>query len=171
MLYPITAVVLIVYIVAVWILGGVLQLKSPDIWVFRLGLSLIGIGAAAAWIWWRRSQQPGGVAAAPIDPSNEIDLIARDAEAKLAGARVAQGAHVANFPLIFLLGESGAAKTSIAVNSGLDAELLAGNIYQDNAVAPTRAANFWFTRNAIFAEAAGRLLGDKALWTRFVQRC
>jgi len=171
MLYPITAIVLVVYLAAIWILGGVLQLKSPDIWIFRLGLSLIGIGAAAAWIWWRKSQQPGGVAAAPIDPSNEIDLLARDAEAKLAGARVAQGSHIANFPLIFLLGESGAAKTSIVVNSGLDAELLAGNVYQDNAVAPTRAANFWFTRNAIFAEAAGRLLGEKGLWPRFVQRC
>jgi type VI secretion system protein ImpL len=171
MLYPLTAIILLVYLVGVWILGGVLQLKSPDIWVFRAGLSLIGIGAAAAWIWWRRSQQPAGGGAAPIDPSNEIDLLARDAEAKLAGARIAQGGHIANFPLIFVLGESGAAKTSIAVNSGLEAELLAGNVYQDNAIAPTRAANFWFARNAIFAEAAGRLLGDKGLWTRFIQRC
>src|SRR5581483_3065121 len=105
MLYPITAIVLVVYIVAVWIAGGALQLKSPDIWVFRGGLILIGLGAAAAWIWWRRSQQPGGVSAAPIDPSNEVDVLARDAEAKLAAARVAQGAHVANFPLVFLIGE------------------------------------------------------------------
>src|SRR3954447_23976254 len=121
MLYPLTVIILLVYLAVVWILGGVLQLKSPDIWVFRAGLSLIGIGAAAAWIWWRRSQQPAGAAAAPIDPSNEIDLLARDAEAKLAGARIAQGARIANFPLIFLLGEPGAAKTSIAVNSGLEA--------------------------------------------------
>lgn len=171
MLYPITAIVLVIYLAAVWILAGALQLKSPDIWVFRFGLSLIGIGAAAAWIWWRKSQQPAGVASAPIDPSNEIDILARDAEAKLAAARVAQGGHVANFPLVFVIGESGSAKTSIVVNSGLDAELLAGNVYQDNTIAPTRAANFWFARNAIFAEAGGRLLGEKGLWARFVQRC
>jgi type VI secretion system protein ImpL len=171
MLYAITAVVLVIYLAVVWILGGVLQLKSPDVWVFRGGLSLIGLGAAAAWIWWRRSQRAGGAPAAPIDPSNEIDVLARDAEAKLAGAKVAQGGRLANFPLIFLVGEPGAAKTSILVNSGVDAELLAGNVYQDNAVAPTRAANFWFARNAVFAEAAGRLLGDQGLWTRFIQRC
>ena len=48
--YIITGVLLLIYLVAVWILGGVLQMKSPDIWVFRAGLSLIGIGAAAAYI-------------------------------------------------------------------------------------------------------------------------
>ena len=51
LVYLITGIVVVVYLALVWILGGVLQLKSPDIWVFRGGLALIGIGAAAAFIW------------------------------------------------------------------------------------------------------------------------
>ena len=113
MLYLVTGIVLIVYLVAIWILGGALGLKSPDIWVFRAGLGLIGIGAAAAWIWWRRSRMASGAGAEPIDPSNEVDVLAREAEARLAAARIPQGSRIANFPRVYVLGESGAAKTSI----------------------------------------------------------
>src|SRR5437870_4322058 len=127
--YLITGILLLVYLVAVWIVGGVLQLRSPDIWVFRGGLALIGIGAAAAYVWWRRSR---GAAAAgpsePVDASNEIDVLMRDAEARLAAARVAKGTRIGNFPLIFVMGEAGSAKTSILVNSGLEPELLAGQV-------------------------------------------
>ena len=41
--YLITGIILLVYLVLVWMLGGWLQLKSPDIWVLRGGLALIGI--------------------------------------------------------------------------------------------------------------------------------
>jgi type VI secretion system protein ImpL len=170
MLYLVTGIVLVVYLVAIWILGGALNLKSPDIWVFRAGLGLIGVGAAAAWIWWRRSRMASGGGGEPIDPSNEVDILAREAESRLAAARIPQGSKIANFPLVYVLGESGAAKTSTLVNSGLDAELLAGQVYQDNAIAPTRAANLWFTRNFIFAEAGGRLFNEKGLWSRLLQR-
>jgi hypothetical protein len=114
-LYLVTGIVLVVYLAAVWFLGSALGLKSPDIWVFRAGLSLIGLGAAAAWIWWRRSR---GGSTEPIDPSNEVDVLAREAEARLTAAKIPQGSRIANFPLVYVLGESGAAKTSILVNSG-----------------------------------------------------
>lgn len=170
--YLVTGIVLLVYFVLVWILGGALHLKSPDIWVFRVGLALIGVGAAAAWIWWRRSRlASGGAPAEPIDASNEVDVLARDAETRLASARVPQGSRLANFPLIFLVGESGSAKTSILVNSGLEPEILAGQVYQDSNIAATRTANLWFTRNMIFAEAGGRLLGEPGLWQRLIRRC
>src|SRR5262245_35319546 len=118
--YILTAALLLVYLVAIWILGGVLHLKSPDIWVFRLGLWIIGIGSAAALVWWRRNQRGDGGNAQPADPSNEIDVLVRDAEARLAAAGIPKGSGLGNFPLVFLLGESGSAKTSILVNSGLD---------------------------------------------------
>jgi len=171
MAYVITGIILLIYLLLVWILGGVLQLKSPDIWVFRVGLALIGIGAAAAVAWWRRSRrsaEPGTTE--PVDASNEIDVLVRDAEARLGAARVPKGSRIGNFPLVFLIGETGAAKTTILVNSGLEAELLAGQVYQDNAIAPTRSVNLWFSRNAIFAETSGKLLGDRALWTRAIRR-
>src|SRR5437763_5178268 len=136
--YLITGLILLAYLAAIWILGSVLQLKSPDIWVFRIGLSLIGIGCAAAYVWWRRSKRAAGDGASePVDSSNEIDVLMRDAESRLAAARVPQGSRIGNFPLIFLVGESGAAKTSILVHSGLEPELLAGQVYQDNNIVPT----------------------------------
>jgi type VI secretion system protein ImpL len=169
--YLITGMVLLVYLVLVWILGGVLQLKSPDIWVFRIGLALIGIGATAAFLWWRRSRQSaGGGSSEPVDSSNEIDVLMGDAEARLAAARVSKGSRIGNFPLVFLVGEVGSAKTSILINSGLEPELLAGQVYQDNAVVPTRAANLWFSRDTVFAEAGGKLLGDRGLWNRAIRR-
>jgi type VI secretion system protein ImpL len=169
--YLITAVLLLAYLALVWILGSVLQLKSPDIWVFRGGLALIGIGAAAAYIWWRRSRgAAAGCAPEPVDSSNEIDVLMRDAEARLSAARVSGGSHIANFPLIFLVGETGAAKTTILANSGLEPELLAGQVYQDNNIVPTRSANLWFSRNTIFVEAGGKLLADRGLWSRAIRR-
>ena len=52
--YVATGIVLLAYVILVWLTGGWLHLKSPDIWVFRGGLALIGIGAAAAFVWWKR---------------------------------------------------------------------------------------------------------------------
>ncbi len=87
-------------------------------------------------------------------------LLVREAEAKLAAAKLEQGARVANLPVYLLMGESGSTKTSIMTHSGLEAELLAGQVYQNNAVVPTRAANFWFARRSVFVEAGGKLPGD-----------
>src|ERR1041384_5879855 len=169
--YVVTGIVLLAYLILVWLMGDWLHLKSPDIWVFRGGLALIGIGIAAAVVWWRRSrQQAQGGAGEPIDPSNEIDALIRNAESRLAAAKVPQGSRISNFPLIFLVGEPGSAKTSVLVNSGLEAELLAGQVHQEANVVPTRAANLWFSRNTIFVEAGGALLGQSGLWSRAIQR-
>src|SRR6266496_148101 len=170
--YVVTGIVLLAYVILVWLLGDWLHLKTPDIWVFRGGLALIGIGAAAAFVWWRRSrpQAQGGSPSEPVDASNEIDVLIRNAEARLAAARVPQGSRIANFPLVFLVGETGSAKTSVLLNSGLEAELLAGQVYQEANVVPTRSANLWFSRNTIFAEAGGALLGQRALWNRAIRR-
>jgi type VI secretion system protein ImpL len=170
MTYLITGVVLLVWLVLVWILGSALQLKSPDIWVLRGGLALIGIGAAAAFLWWKRGRTAAGGGAEPVDASNEIDILIRDTEARLAASRISKGSRIANFPLVLLLGETGSAKTSILVSSGLDPELLAGQVYQDNKIVPTRLANLWFSRNTIFVEGAARLLGDNGLWHRAIRR-
>src|ERR1051326_5033882 len=169
--YVVTGIILLAYVILVWLMGDWLHLKSPDIWVLRGGLTLIGIGAAAAFVWSKRSRiQAQGGASEPVDPSNEIDMLVRTAEAKLTAARVPQGSRIANFPLIFLVGETGSAKTSVVVNSGLEAELLAGQVYQEANVVPTRPANLWFSRNTIFAEAGGALLGQRGLWNRAIQR-
>ena len=47
------------------------------------------------------------------------------------------------------------------IHSGLEPELIAGQVYQEANVVPTRAANLWFARRSIFVEAGGKLAGRR----------
>ncbi len=100
---------------------------------------------------------------------DEISLLVKEAEAKLSAAKL-DGARIANLPVYLVIGESGSTKTSILINSGLDPELLAGQVYQNSAVVPTRAVNFWFARRAIFADAGGTLPADSGKWHKLIHR-
>jgi type VI secretion system protein ImpL len=102
--------------------------------------------------------------------ADEISLLIKEAENKLAAAKLEQGARIGNLPVYILLGDSGSTKTSAMMNSGLDAELLAGQIYQNNAVAPTRTANLWFARRSVFVEAGGKLPGDSGKWGKLIRK-
>jgi type VI secretion system protein ImpL len=94
----------------------------------------------------------------------------REAESRLQASSLGRHARLGNLPALFLLGESGSAKTSVIQHSGLEAELLAGHTGQDKVPVPTRTANLWFARQFIFAEAGGPLVADAALWGKFVKR-
>ena len=48
--------------------------------------------------------------------------------------------------------------------------VLAGQVYQDNAVAPTRAANIFFARGTVFVEAGGALMANPQSWTSLVKK-
>ncbi len=104
----------------------------------------------------------------PTSSDHEIDSLVREAQTRLASSKLAQGAKLSTLPLVFVIGETGSTKTSTILHSGLDPELLAGNVYQDNAVAPTRVANFWFARGMVFVEAGGALLSDPKRWARLL---
>ena len=115
----------------------------------------------------QKKKAQAAAAFAPEEPGSggdEIALLVRDAEAKLAAAKLEQGARVGNLPVYLLMGDPGSAKTSIMLHSGLEPELLAGQVYQADNVAPTRTANLWFSRRSVFVEAGGRLLADPAKW-------
>jgi type VI secretion system protein ImpL len=109
-----------------------------------------------------------GATGVPSGPDDEIDSLVRDAEGRLASSNLAQGARLSNLPVVFVIGEPGSTKTSTLLHSGLDPELLAGNVYQDNAVAPTRVANIWFARGMVFVEAGGKLLAEPKRWARLL---
>ena len=52
MLYWITTLVLLVYLVLVWVLGRFLPLHGSDVWILRGVLALLGIiGAAVAYFY------------------------------------------------------------------------------------------------------------------------
>jgi type VI secretion system protein ImpL len=171
--YLATGLALLGYLVVVWLLGSLLHLQGGSLWVLRIGLSVIGIAAAGVFLWFKRKeQQAAGEASGETagQGHEEIDAIIRDAEAKLAAARIEGGAKLGNLPAIFLIGEAGSTKTSTMIHSGLEPELIAGQVFQDTAVVPTRSANIWFARRTIFAEAGGRLMADNTGWQRLVRR-
>ncbi|MGK4495695.1 hypothetical protein ACSLVN_28190, partial [Klebsiella pneumoniae] len=65
---------------------------------------------------------------------------------------------------VFVVGETGTAKTSTVVHSGLDPELLAGQVYRDKDLIPTRAANIWYAHGAVLVEAAGKIVNETGGW-------
>jgi type VI secretion system protein ImpL len=110
----------------------------------------------------------GAPAAAAPAGGGDADPLIREANTRLAQSKAGVG--VANLPMIFVIGDKGTAKTSTILNSGLDPELLAGQVYQENAVAPTRAANIFFARGTVFVEAGGALMANPPSWTALVKK-
>lgn len=173
--YLSTGASLLGYMVLSFVTGKVmLKLEGMSLLLFMAVLGSIGIIAAGVWLWFRsRSAPAGGGEGAPAADSggtDEISLLARDADARLAVAKLAQGGGIRNLPAILLLGDRATTKTSVMTNSGLEAELLAGQVYQENAIVPTRAANFWFARKAVFAELGGKLLAEPQAWKSMIRR-
>jgi type VI secretion system protein ImpL len=169
---------LVSYYLFAWLATSLLNLTGVNLWVIRGFLGMIGLSGAGLFWWWksRREQRraASGQAAAGGGAtgvsSDEVDTLVRDAEARLAASNLAKGAKTSNLPVIFLLGPPGSAKTHTMVHSGLEPELVAGQVYHDNTVLPTRTANLWFSRQTVFVEAGGRLLAEPQRWMRLVRR-
>ena len=174
--YVIVSAALALYLVLVYLLGSLLGLKGGDLWILRGGLALIGLIATGAYIWYllkslkARAPARGAQQAGSGEPSGEVDLLLREAESRLSSSELGRKATLSSLPVILFVGKEGSAKTSSIVHSGLDPELLAGHVFQENLVAPTRTANLWFTRRAVVAEAGGKLPQDGGSWGRLLRR-
>jgi type VI secretion system protein ImpL len=168
-----TGAVLVVYLVLVWFIGTWLQLRGFDLWMLRGALWLIGLVAAGTFLWFhhkRKSAQADSAAAPEGRPeSSDIALLVHEASRRLKSSTLGRGATLGKLPLIFLLGESGSTKTTTVLHSDLEAELLAGQVFQDNNVLPTRVANIWYTREALFVDTAGDLVRQRDRWKRLIK--
>ena len=157
-----------------------LNLQGTNLWVFRLCMFLVLALAVGAIVWWlhnRQKAKPAGEMSSSAEgtPSagvtEDILLILREAEARVASStQLPRGTRLSSLPVIFLVGDSAAGKTCVATQSGLEPELLSGQVYQEGNIAPTRLANLWFARKAVFVEMGGKTLGDVNLWTRLLHR-
>src|SRR5712691_2295721 len=167
-----------VFFLTLGLLGAkFLHLEGPQWYLFVGLLSTLGLTASAFFYyfqkkWQERKEGSDGAAsgqpASGGDGSGEPNQAIRDADARLAQSKA--GAGMANLPMIFVLGDRSTAKTSSILNSGLEPELLAGQLYQDNAIVPTRAANIFFARGTVFVEAGGALMANPAVWARLVAK-
>ena len=138
------------------------------------GLVLIALIVLVA-VWFYLKKKKAKAAAAEADANapgtggdDEVDSLVREAERRLAASK--QGDRLTGLPIFFVVGDTGSTKTSVILNAGLEPELLAGLVYRDNNLVPTRTANLWFSRRTIFVEAGGKLPAEPARWTRLIRK-
>jgi type VI secretion system protein ImpL len=135
-------------------------------------LAAVTLLALAILLWYRNrkkanSEGQAGQSAAPT--AEEIDLAFYQVEAKLAAAKWGRRGRIRNLPVFLLVGDPGAAKTSIMLHSGLEPELLSGQVYRNSDVVPTTSVNTWLSQQALFVEAGGTLLSQPEKWKMLVR--
>jgi type VI secretion system protein ImpL len=173
MLYWITTLVLLVYLVLVWFLGHWMPLHGSDVWILRGVLALLGIiGGVVAYFYVYKVQKAkagSGEGDAQAGGADDLDGLVREAVRRLKHSTLGRGSNLGSLPLVFVMGDAGSTKTTVLIHSALDPELLAGQVYRDNEVLPTSAANIWYTRQAIFVDPAGSMMGQADRWRRLVR--
>lgn len=169
-MYWVTILVLLIYLVLVWVLGIFLPLRGMDVWILRGVLALLGLIGGAVVLWFqhkiKKAKEGAGDTAEPGGTS-DLDSVVRDAVRRLKQST--RGSDLASLPLVLLLGDSGSTKTTVLINSALDPELLAGQVYRDSDILPTSVANIWYTRQAIFVDPSGSMMSQPERWRRLVK--
>ena len=178
---------LFLYVCLAWV--GAAYLRPDEILHFGLLWTAIGLIVVLAFIigarlfgWWRLSRAKAAarpaahVRPAPMVHEDDAALAAliAEANANLAKSPAYAAKQVttplSGMPLYLLIGPEGSGKTSTFVNSGLEPQLLAGQVSGTGPPMPTRLCNFWVAKDAIFAELSGRVFsGDTARWTQLLK--
>jgi type VI secretion system protein ImpL len=170
--YIIAALVVAVALLLAFGIAALLHLQGAAYVVFVVIVVLIGIAAAVTILLLhfrskrQKEQEAGGSGSGE---TGELDLLLNDANRKLRSSQ--QGAKTLDaLPLLYVLGQSGAAKTSTVVQSGLDPELVAGTAAHGSEQASTEVLNLWFTGSAVLLELGASLRGNNASLARLVHR-
>ncbi len=164
----VAVVVFLLFLVAGWFVPGALALAGSRLWILRAGLWVLGLVASGLLLYylWPRAR----AAESPQAGVEDLDAVFAAARARLAQARAGKGARIGKRPLLLVLGPAGGAKTTIVTRSGLEPELLGGEVHRGEEVVRTDPANVWLAGDTLIVEAGGRLLQDDARWQRLVHR-
>ncbi len=163
--------IFLVYLALVIWGGFALHFEGTKLILFCVILGLIGALTTAFILWYLHKQSKAAAGAAGPDSPDAINLntLLRDANARIKQAGKAGVKSLASMPLIYVIGDENSAKTQTVLQSGLDPELLVGNVFQDGLIVPTQLANIWLAGNYIVVEAGGALLRQPGLWTRLLK--
>jgi type VI secretion system protein ImpL len=169
-IYLISLLFLLLASVLSWLAGPLFHLHGATVIVVRILILLAGLTAAvAALILDRRARGSSSPVVSTADTS-ELGSLIRDAHHRLASSQRAGGKSLDAFPLVYVLGDPNSAKTTSVLRSGLDPELLSGQVYRDENVLPTPTANFWYTKQGLLVEAGEALRRRPGLWKILVRR-
>ena len=166
-IWLIGTVLFLLFAIGAWILGPALGLRGQDLWVLRGGLWLLDFLAIGVLIWFLLRRSAKSPKRAP-EEEREIDAAVAAARSRLASSRLAGASGLDHLPLVLVLGPEASSKTTMVVRSGLEPELLSGEAFRGDAVAPTRSINIWYSKEAILLEAGSRVLADAGQWKRLV---
>jgi type VI secretion system protein ImpL len=172
-MYGVIGLILLIYMTLVFFLGSWLHLHGADVWILRGALALLGLIGAVVAVWYlfklNKAKEASTQGESEESSTDDLDALVREAMRRLKQSTLGRGTDLSSLPIVFVLGDSGATKTTALIHSALDPELLAGQVYRDNDVLPTFAANLWYTRQAIFVDPAGAMMGQRERWRRLVK--
>jgi type VI secretion system protein ImpL len=170
--YLLALVVFLLSLLLAYAAGILLHLHGTSLIVLAALIVLAGIIAAVVILvihFRARKRQAGEGEVSGSDAGSEVDVLLNDANRKLRHSQ--QGAKTLDgLPLLYLLGEAGAAKTTLVVRSGLDPELIAGAAPREGNVSPTPVLNLWFTRQAAILEAGEAVRQNTGVLRKLIAR-
>ncbi|MDQ3948931.1 MAG: hypothetical protein M3282_01160 [Gemmatimonadota bacterium] len=168
-LWVIPLTVLLSFPAIAWALGSGFGLAGRGLYILQGGAAGLGVIAAGVVHWILRKKAASKPAAAASGPAGDVDAILAAAQAQLARAKVTKNPSLAALPTVIIAGPEGSAKTTAVVRSGMNPELLAGEVYRGETVAPTRSVNVWYGRSVAFVEASGAVTGEAGAWARLAR--
>jgi type VI secretion system protein ImpL len=170
--YLLALVVFLLSLLLAYAAGILLHLHGTSLIVLATLIVLAGMIAAVVILvihFRARKRQAGEGEVSGSDAGSEVDVLLNDANRKLRHSQ--QGAKTLDgLPLLYLLGEAGAAKTTLVVRSGLDPELIAGAAPREGNVSPTPVLNLWFTRQAAILEAGEAVRQNTGVLRKLIAR-
>src|SRR5436305_152625 len=137
----VTAVLLLIYLAFAWFAGTLIGASGSRLWVLRIGLSVIGIVAAGLFLWFDRKVKRDRLMSGPnAQFFAELDALIAHADGRL---QQKNGGTLAGSPIVYVIGESNTAKTSVLQHCGLQPDLIAGEPERDAQIAATSTINVW----------------------------
>jgi type VI secretion system protein ImpL len=157
----------------IYIAGSVLHLQGNSLLFARALLAAIGVAAVSALLFLQRRRESqnsdsGGTESA--GSTSDLDVLLEDAERKLRASQQSGPRSLSRMPLIYLLGEANAAKTTTLLHSSLDAELIAGHVYSANDVVATPLVNIWYAAGFVLVEAGQAIRASAPMLARLLDR-
>ncbi len=172
LLYIAAALVLLLGIALAFGVGLIATLPAVAAIVIRILLLLLAAAGAAWLVVLARKRSAGAGKTAdgkPVDTAAFDDLL-REANRKLAASPRAGAKRLNDLPLLYILGDANSAKTTVVLKSGLEPELLSGQVYRERDVVSTPVANIWYSEKAALIEAGDAFRTTPTLWNRLIVR-
>lgn len=170
MLIVVAILIFVVSVVLAWAVGPLLGLAGTALLVLRILLVALGATAAGIMLYFYFRDKRRDAATKNLVGGTDMDSLLRDAEKHLASAQRGGARTLDTLPLLYILGDANAAKTTAVLKSGFDPELLAGQVYRDQDVVATPVINLWFAHESVFVEIGDAVRKAPALWGKLIRR-